>query len=232
MIIVPDNIIRKLNRIEEIYSDKYWRGGSYLNRESLERYVMFERFKRGLENGTSLLLQCEVGAEQEAIIKLLKKIRKWYDPLWAKDIHVAEADINVESELLDTLKKVSEKKAMREEALSILEVIENAGYSSWGQMDNPYRNKEFKLIQSYADFKKYMRIGRELTEGSEKIRVALLEINWQQMLILKGEKYRYKNFLLKNSKKENFGELWEAFLEWYGVREKAVYYVYIPQNFE
>lgn len=248
MIYLPESIERTLGRIAEAYKRDIKKGKSYYSsitkngktytgtdtvRIQLE---YFEGFKASLENGKSELLICEEGKEDEAKIRLMNAIYEWYEPLSMQDIYLIEKDVYIQKELKKRITKLKKESNTKQEAENLLGFLNNAHNSSWGQEDEHYKIRDFRLVESAEEFEKILEESngvRELTSSKNlivdftTIRVALVPMGWRTVMKKKGIFEDYKRFT-NNLGDINFDAAFKMFNWWHDVRETAIYYIYVP----
>lgn len=250
MIFIPESIERTLKRIEKAYQEDLEKGRSYYHSISKDGKVYrgtdtvriqlesFEEFKASLENGTSELLKCEDGKEDEAKIRLMHAIGEFYNPLSAKSIKMIRKDVYIQRGLRARIKKFAAKSQKHEEASSLLEFIRDAHWSSWGQGDAEYDIRDFRLVKSEEEFEEILHLegAEELTRSKDlvvefaSIRVALVTLEETDIYKRKGIFEDYNRFLDEHLGSNNFDDAMKAFNLWHDVRETAIYYVYVPEE--
>lgn len=250
MIFIPESIKRILKRIENAYQEDLAKGVAYCYaidkngqlytgtdavRIQLEN---FKEFKTSLEDGTSELLMCEEGKEDEAKIRLMHAIGKFYEPLSSKNIMIIKRDVYVQRGLKTRIKKFRAKTKKYGEASNLLELIRDAHWSSWGQGDSEYEVRDLRLAESEAEFEAILTTegAIELTKSKNllveftSIRVALVTLDEMDIYQDKGIFEDYKRFLNEHLKCKDFDDAMKMFNLWHDVRETAIYYVYVPKE--
>ncbi len=253
MIYLPEIFKRTFDRIEEIYrrdiakGERYCssitrRGTTYYGTDTVRVYLdMFREFREDLEKGTSPLLQCEDGYEEVAKVKLMHAVWDFYEPLSANDVYWVNNDVYASEELIQRLTDHAERKKTKKEAESILDFIKEGYCSRWGQGDEHYKVRDFRLVTTVADFEEVLKEenAEELTGNSmnlmefNTIRVALVPIERTTIYKKKGimEDYiRFTHDLFQNPKNEEAIDdglkVWDI---WHDVRATGIYYVYVPK---
>lgn len=249
MIFVPESIERTLLRITEAYKRDIKKGKSYYSSISKDgktytgtdtvriQLEYFEAFKEKLENGTSELLICEKGKENEAKIRLMYAIGKFLEPLWQNDIYLIVNDVYIQRGLISRIKKLSTKSKTKKEALNLLEFINTAHYSSWGQDDENFEIRDFRLVDSEKDFDEILQkfkeaeelTARDLITDYTTIRVAWVPIDYITIYQKKGIYEEYLRFFSEHLNDSNFDDAIKMFNLWHDVRETAIYYIYAPK---
>lgn len=250
MIFIPESIERTLKRIEKAYQGDLEKGRSYYHSISKNGKVYrgtdtvrvqlesFEEFKASLENGTSELLKCKDGKEDEAKIRLMYAIGKFYDPLSSKSIMMIKKDVYVQRGLKARIKKFAAKSKKDEGASSLLEFIRDAHWSSWGQGDAEYDVRDFRLVKSEEKFEEILHLegAEELTRSRDlivdfaSIRVALVTLDETDIYRRKGIFEDYNKFLKEHLNSNDFNDAMKAFNLWHDVRKTAIYYIYVPEG--
>lgn len=245
MIFLPESIERILERIEEAYKrdikkriaySKKW--NRYAGTDSAKvQLEFFEEFKSSLESGTSKLLVCEEGKEDEAKICLMNAVFKWFEPLVMEDIYRIRNDVYIQRGLKKRIEALSKKNKTKEEALCLLGFLNNAYASSWGQGDELYQIRDFRLVESEEEFetilKKYSD-AEDLTASKglvnfTTIRVALVPVDNITIYQKKGIFEEYKRFSREHLVDKNIDDALKMFDLWHDVRETAIYYIYAPK---
>lgn len=208
--------------------------GTDIAQMQLER---FQEFKASLEDETNPLLVCDEGKEDEAKIRLMYAIAKFYEPLYQSDIDFITHDVHVQKGLREQIEKLSTQRKTKKEALSLLDFIDNAYSSSWGQMDENYKMRDFRLVETEEEFQKILDNFKEAEElVADKniikfttIRVAFIPIDCITLYKKKGIYEEYKRLLKTPFKGVCFEDVLEMFDLWHDVRETAIYCVYAPE---
>ena len=250
MIFLPESIERSLERIEEVYKRDIKKRRSYYHSISKngKKYTgtdtvriqleYFQEFRESLENGTSPLLICEEGKEDEAKIRLMYAVWEWYEPLWGEDVYRVENDVYIQRGLKKRIERLSTEPKTQKEALNLLGFLNNAYQSSWGQEDSRYKIKDFRLVKSEEEFEKILnkfKDAEELTASKRlivdytTIRVALVPMDWSTIHKKKGIFEEYQRFLNEHLYDRNFNNAFDMFNLWHDVRETAIYYIYAPE---
>lgn len=189
-----------------------------------------------MENGTNSLLNCEVGKEDEAKIKLMNAVLEWYDPLSSQDINRINKDVYIQRGLRKRIEKLSNKTSTQLEAGALLGFLDNAYNSSWSQEDEHYQIKDFRIVKTNKEFEKIFvkfKEAEELTSKKEllidfkTIRVAIVPMDFKTIYKKKGIFEEYETFYKKNIVNTNFGDAFDMFNLWHDVRETAIYYIYL-----
>lgn len=250
MIFIPESIRRILERIENAYQEDLAKGVAYCYaidkkgqlykgtdavRIQLEN---FKEFKASLENGTSELLTCEQGKEDDAKIRLMYELGKFYEPLSSRHIMRIKRDVDVQRGLKTRIREFRAKTKKYGEASNLLELIRDAHWSSWGQADSEYEVRVFRLVESEAEFEAILSTegATELTKSKNllveftSIRVALVTLDEMDIYKNKGIFEDYMRFLNEHLKCEDFDDAMKMFNLWHNVRETAIYYVYVPME--
>lgn len=251
MIFLSESIERILERISEAYKRDIKKRTSYYSSISKNGKIYtgtdtvkiqleyFEEFKSSLENGTNQLLVCKEGKEDEAKIRLMHAIFEWYEPLSMDDISRIENEVYIQRGLRKRIERLSNECKTKKEALNLLEFIDNAYCSSWGQEDANYKIKDFRLVESKEDFEKILKESNgaeELTTSKylaidfSTIRVALVPIDCITIYKKKGIFEDYKRFCKEHIGVMNFDNAFKMFNLWHDVRETAIYYIYAPKE--
>lgn len=231
---------RDIKKRTSYYSSISKNGKIYTGTDTVKiKLEYFEEFKASLENGTSQLLVCKEGKEDESKIRLMHAIFEWYEPLSMDDISQIENEVYIQRGLRKRIERLSNECETKKEALNLLEFIDNAYCSSWGQEDASYKIKDFRLVESKEDFEKILKESNgaeELTASKylavdfSTIRVALVPIDWITIYKKKGIFEDYQRFYKEHSGDMNFDNAFKMFNLWHDVRETAIYYIYAPKE--
>lgn len=191
-----------------------------------------------MENGTSQLLVCEEGKEDEAKIRLMYAVWEWYEPLSMEDVYRVENDVYIQRGLRERIESLGNECETQKEALNLLGFLNNAYNSSWGQEDAHYKIKDFRLVESEEEFERILNEfngADELTASKwlivdyTTIRVALVPMDWRTILKKKGIFEDYQRFCKEHLGDMNFDDAFKMFKLWHDVRETAIYYIYAPK---
>lgn len=251
MIFLPESIERTLERLKEAYNRDIKKHRSYCSSisENGKTYTgtdtvkivlkHFEEFKASLENGTSDLLVCKEGEEDEAKIRLMQAVLEWYKPLWMEDVYLVKNDVYIQRGLKKRIKELCSKRNTKKEALNLLEFLNDAYKSSWSQEDELYKVRDFRLVKSKEEFEKILDKFdgvKDLTAIKSSIvdyttiRVALVPMDLTTMYKKKGIFEDYQQFCKKHLGDTNFDDAIKMFNLWHDVRETAIYYIYAPKE--
>lgn len=251
MIFLPESIERILERIGEAYKrdikkrKSYYsfiskNGKTYTGTDTIKIQLKnFEEFKEKLKNGTSQLLICEEGKEDEAKIRLMHAVWEWYEPLGMENVYRIENDVYIQRGLRKRLERLANKHATQKEALNLLEFLNNAYGSSWGQGDAYYQIRDFRLVDSEEEFENILNESdgaEELTNRKwlivdyTTIRVAFIPINRMSIYKKKGIFEDYQRFCKEHLGDMNLDDAVKMFNLWHDVREIAIYYIYVPKQ--
>ena len=249
MIFLPESIKRILKRTEEAYRRDIIRRMAYYSSISINgktykgtdtvifQLECFQNFKASLENGTSPLLTCEEGKEDEAKIRLMYAVYKWFEPLGMEDIYRIKNDVYIQSGLKSRIKKLSKNSKTKEESLCLLGFLNNAYASSWGQEDENYEVRDFRLVESEEEFEKILKEYRDAEDLTASkgivdfttIRVALVPVDDISIYKKKEILEEYQRFIRRYLVDRNIDDLLKMFDLWHDVRETAIYYIYAPK---
>lgn len=211
----------------------------------------FRRLKKGLLDGTSKVLECEPGKEYEAKAMLMNWVYQHYDPFDSKAIARIKGDVIASRKLKNRLGDYLQDAGAHDEAETLLDFINGAINSSWGQDDADYFVKEFRLIESKEEFAKCLQEKdvEDLTTGqtywftpngnrkkSYKKPFEFISVAWKPVSAktIYKEMGIYEEFeTVRDSyvcnRNVDFVRVLEAFDLWHGVRERAIYYIYAPK---
>lgn len=241
-IFISESIERILKRIVDVYKKDIENhrvychsitkdGKTYTGTDTVRiKLEYFEEFKASLENGTSDLLICEKGKEDEAKLDLLDAISKWYEPLCQNDINAIENDVYVQEELMKLIIKMSSKKL--KEAQNLLNFI-----NDYSPEVEHYQIKDFRLVNSEEDFKKILtayNTSQELTslsslkENFNDIRISMISMDAFEIYKKKGIYEDYKKFFTEHIS-DDLDSYIKMFNIWHDVRETAIFYIYVPK---
>ena len=249
MIYLPESVERTLKRIEEAYNRDIKKGRSYYSYITKDgktytgtdtvriKLESFKEFKASLENGTSELLVCEEGEEEKAKIRLMNAIYRYYEPLWGDEIGIINNDVYIQRGLRKRIQSLTRHSQTKEEAKGLLEFIDRAHYSSWGQGDAYYKIRDFRLVNSEEEFEKILTElhAEELTGQAyllidyTTIRVAWVAVDWRTIYKKKGINEDFQRLRKEHIGDMEFDDIWKNFDIWHDVRETAIYYIYAPK---
>ncbi len=245
MIIVPESIKRILDRTIEIYSRDLKNHRSYYSSIKINgRYYtgtnttkillkLLKDFKAKLENGTSQLLVCEKGKEDEAKIQLMYSVLEHLEPLSNYDKAYIMHDVYIQEGLVERVEALSKKIKTQQEASGLLDFLNDAYNSSWGQDDEIYRVRDFRLVTSEEEFEYILTTVKNVEEITDKpffttMRIALVTMNYYSLYKEKGILEEYQSFLETHKDDDDFDGAIDMFNMWHDVRETAIYYIYAP----
>ena len=249
MIYLPESVERVLERIEEAYKRNIKKGRSYYSSIIKDgktytgsdilkiKLEDFKKFKASLENGTSKFLVCEEGQEEKAKIRLMNAILGYYVPLCHDDICIIDNDIYIQRGLRNRIQSLSTQKQTQEEARNLLQFLDNAHCSSWGQGDAHYKIRDFRLVKSKEEFEEILsKLHAEELTGCKNllvdyttIRVAWTAVDWRTIYKKKGIFEDFQRLRKEHGGDVDFEDVWEIFNIWHDVREIAIYYIYAPK---
>lgn len=244
-ILMPQSITRTIERLNTIYHRYVSISESTLATERI-RYTAqrirpfldrFEKFKSDLLQDNSYVLTYETGNIYEENVKLMRTIFSFYEPLCGDDIATIENDVIIFGTLKNKLESIALSKSQQaiNEASCILKFINNAVSCSWGQSDEPYRIKEFRLVPNLQTFQSLIekRCEEELTSGEDlsvrfsTIRMSFKPINYPEIYESKAISKVYENFVQECCKCCDIDDYIKMFNLWHDVRPTAVYHIYI-----
>jgi len=249
MIYLPESVERTLARVEEVYKRdikkrrSYYSsiikdGKTYTGTDTVKIMLEdFKKFKASLENGTSELLVCEEGQEEKAKIRLMNAIWEYYEPLWHEDICIIDNDVYIQKGLQRRILSLSAQRQTKEEAENLLEFLNSAHYSSWGQGDTYYKIRDFRLVKSKEEFEEILtKLHAEELTGCKNlivdyttIRVAWIAVDWRTIYKKKGFYEDFQRLRKEHGGDMDFDDVWKMFNIWHDVRETAIYYIYAPK---
>lgn len=246
IIIIPEHVKNRVERIiveyekllkqkRPIFHKVSANGVDYYGVDTTRYYVEhLKEFRKELDEQKSPLF---TGTQEEIQAKIKRYIEDFYDALSKDAIYEVKRNVFVQKQLMKTLRKVKRDTELANEATMLLQVINTAKTSSWGQDDEYFDTKYFKLVHSEEEFEKIIEKakpglhGWELTPGTiepfKHIRVAFVEVPFHEQYRKKGIYRAYQT----NSKKRDFwyGEN-EVFDFWNDITHTCTYYVYIHQK--
>lgn len=246
MLILSKNIKRTLERIEKTIQKDIKEGAEYpasfavnqivyTGKEAVERQLtIFQAFKRSLENGTNQVVNCYDDEREESMLDLIGMIWKFYDPFTGSQIANIDNEAVIEKGIRQRLEKFRERFCKDKVAADLEKFLKNPCSSSWGTDDKHCGFRIFKLVLTSEEFKHIVkRKGiSEITANQPKegcnIHIAFERIEECQVIKKKGLQHDYKRFLYKFANHENLDIKIEKYKFWYGIKERGIYYVYIP----
>ncbi len=216
MIYLSESIERMLERIEIVckrdikkckaYFSMVTRDGkNYYGSDTVRFWLEdFKAFKAALLDGSSEYLKCEEGFEEEAKISLMQAIYAWMSPFWSDDISWIQNDVYVQRGLKKRIERLADLPETHDEAENLLNFIEKAYCSGWGQMDEYYKIKEFRMLDTEEEFEEILHsstVAEELTRRKylivdfKVIRVAIIPEDWRSIHKKKGIFEDYNRFV-------------------------------------
>lgn len=241
MINLSESIKRTLERIgQTIESDAkngviyplYSKKKSEFFNSTEEYLVAFKKFKWSLESGTNELMHCRAIEGKQNMIKIVDAIWDFYKPFTTTQIANIENDVFFEDDLKARLKRFLQANPTDLDA-NVLKYFFNYPWDySWSQVDDCCKVREFKLLKSKQKYNKVLKeegvqVLEPRTEGKNKIWIAFLRISEDEILKEKGLQNDYKEFVDKYAYSLNELER-QSYRLWFDIREKGIYYIYIP----
>ena len=244
IIIIPEHVKERVDRIiaeyEKLLKQKVAifqrvsaNGTDYYGTDTTKYYVeTLKKFREELDKQESPIFN---GTPEEIQMKIYQYIMEHYDALSMSSIYEINRDVFTQKQLLKELRKAANNPETEKEARMMMQIIKTAKTSSWGQDDEFYDTKYFKLVRSLEEFESHISMaehknrGWELTPGSiepfKQIRVAFEEVPFQTQYRKKGVYRTYK----KNAKHSDFFDgKHHIFNFWNGISSTCIYYVYMP----
>ena len=219
MLTVPDSVKTCVDKLIKAYE----------NLDSESNAEELKKLRRNLNTREGKLFE---GADKEVYQNVYDKIEYFLYYIPVSLVREIIYEVHVQSQLIKALEKASNSKdALKaNDAMNLMEFIQQAKHVSWSQADAYVERRRFKLVSKEMYEKMLSRKEvTELTPGAinpyRKIRVAMEEEDTYTQ-------YRKKHIFRKFStlcKKYN-GEGIDAFNFWYDVKDTAIYYVYIPSE--
>lgn len=246
IIIIPEHVKNRVDRIiaeyekllkqnRAIFHKISVNGVDYSGVDTTKYYVEhLKAFRKELDEQKGHLF---TGTPEEIQASIKRYIEDFYDALSMEAIYEVNRNVFIQKQLMKALRKAKRDPELANEVTMILQVINTAKTSSWGQDDESFDTKYFKLVHSEEAFEQIVEkakpnyIGWELTPGTiepfKHIRVAFVEIPFREQYRKKGIYRTYKS----KSKKRTFwyGEN-KVFDFWNDITRTCTYYVYIPQK--
>ena len=173
----------------------------------------FSKFKKELDEGSSQFLFCENGKEDEAKIRLMKKIFGYLSPLNVDDISWIMNDVRVQSGLKSRLRSLARNNKFRQEVSKLLNFIKNSYFSACSQFDEGVRDKEFRLVESKRTFEEILHSSGDVRELYQftGIQVAMLLLDEVAVYYQRGIFDEYNKFLKRHLKDRDFTNAIEMF---------------------
>ncbi len=241
MIKLTKSIIRTLERIEQTIEDDARNGVIYplysekryeLYNSTEEYLYKFRRFKWNLISGKNGLLNCKDTKKRANMIKIVDAIWEFYRPFNSTQIANIENDAFFEDDLKPRLIRFLQANPTDKNANCLKYFFMHPCDSSWEQVDEYCKVREFKLMKSKQEYNRILKeegvqILNSKLEGQNQIQIAFLRISKEEVLEEKGLKYDYKDFANEYAYSLD-GEELKAYRLWFDIREKGIYYIYIP----
>lgn len=241
MIKLSKSIIRTLERMEQTIEDDVRNGviyplyseKSHDGYNSTEEYLYrFRNFKWNLISGKHELLHCKDIDKRANMIKIIDAIWEFYRAFESTQIVNIESDAFFEDDLKPRLKRFLQAYPTDLDANTLEYFFRNPCYSSWNQLDEQCKIREFKLVKSKQDYNRILKeqgvqILKPRLEGVNQIHIAFLKISEDEILKEKGLQHDYRNFANEYAYSWNEEEL-RSYKLWFDIREKGIYYIYIP----
>lgn len=244
IIIIPEHVKEHVDRIIKeyekllkqnvaIFSRVSVNGTDYYGTDTTKYYIeSLKKFREELDKQESPLFN---GTPEEIQINIYHHIMDFYDALSMDSIYEIKRNVFTQKQLLKALRKAAKNPETEKEARMMLHVINTAKTSSWGQDDEIYDTKYFKLVRSLEEFEGHLAMaeqknrGWELTPGSlepfKHIRVAFEEVPFQTQCRKKGVYRKYKTNVRQG---DFFDGKHRVFDFWNGISSTCIYYVYMP----
>ena len=249
MIFLSEHVLRVLERMDAImardiergthyYASMTVDGKTYTGTELVKEYRKgFRKFKVSLEDGSSELLQCDLGKEDQAKVRLLYELWRWGEPFSCEDWNRIFGDVFVQRKLRARLEAHASGGKLAREASNLLKFINNAYASSWGYTDSDYRVRNFKPVETEEAFDELLHsstVAEELTRGTnlieqyKHIRVMWIPDDHRTVHKQKGIFEDYNLWAAQiNWNEIDFDDAVKAYNMWHGVANRANYFVYV-----
>lgn len=229
------------------YEEAYRHGEFFYSSITLNEKIHFkglETTKLLLNNAKSLRQDLDdqenpifSEAQEEAQMKIWSCIEALLEPLSCRVVNKITSSIHCQKGLSHVLREAIENSSvLQHEAQELLVFIKNSKQIHWGALDENYKNKFFKLVESKEDFETLLsqQIALELIPDKSntfsRIRIAFARIDCETIYRKKHLLRKYKHFYkLLSSKGYHYG-IQDAFNFWYGVSIIGIYFVYVPYN--
>lgn len=246
IIIVPEHVKNRVDRIiaeyekmlkqkVAIFNQVTANGINYYGVDTTKYYVEhLKEFRKELDEQKSPLF---TGTQEEIQQKIYCYIEDFYEALSMNSIYEVNRNIFTQKQLMKALRRAKKNSEFAEEARMLMHVIETAKISSWGQDDESYDTKYFKLVHSEEKFEQIIENakpnlrGWELTPGSfdqfKHIRVAFVEVPFHEQY---RKKSIYRAFKSNRKNRNFFNGMNKVFDFWNNITRTCIYYVYIPQE--
>ena len=241
MIILTESIKRTLERIGQtiendlnngiiypLYSEKHHE----LLSSTEEYLVNFRKFKWSLESGKHELLHCRDINKRKNMIKIVDYILDFCRPFTIEQILNIENDAFFDDDLKPRLIRFLQANPNDTDANFLSCFFRHPCDYSWEQVDEYCKVREFKLLKSKQEYNRILKeegvqILNPKLEGQNQIWIAFLRISKEEVLEEKGLKNDYKDFDNEYAYSLDREEL-KAYRLWFDIREKGIYYIYIP----
>lgn len=246
MIIIPEHVKNRVDRIiaeyekllkqnRAIFHKISVNGVDYSGVDTTKYYIEhLKTFRRELDEQKSPLF---TGTPEEIQAKIKDYIEDFYDALGMDSIYEVNRDVFTQKQLMKALRKAKRDSELVNEVTMLLQVINTAKTSSWGQDDAYFDTKYFKLVHSEEAFEQIVKkaeldyLGCELTPGTiepfQHIRVAFEEIPFYKQYRKKGI---YRTFKSKSKNRDFWDGENKVFDFWNDITRTCTYFVYIPQK--
>lgn len=245
MNIVPDHVKQLVDRLVAEYEKAYEAGDIfytrvtvgdkvYNGRETTKYYLdSVKDFRKSLDTEEGPLFK---GDAKEVIKNIYYMIIHYYEQISYDAICRVKNVVECQGQLYTALRKAKKVEGLMADAESMLQFIDTASYSSWGQMDAYVDRRKFVLVKTKEKFEAILKSSdaEELTPGAIKpflkIRVAFEEISERELYKKRNILRKYLAFWHKYGKSEQADEYFKILNLWNGIARTATYYVYVPNN--
>ena len=246
IIIIPEHVKNRVDRIiaeyekmltqkRAIFHKVSANGVDYYGVDTTRYYVEhLKEFRKELDEQKSPLF---TGTPEEIQAKIKRYIEDFYDALSIDAIYEVNKNVFTQKQLMKALRKARKDPKFENDAIMLMHFINAAKSSSWGQDDENFDTKYFKLVHSKEEFEEIIRraepnlLGWELTPGTidpfKHIRVAFVEVPFHEQYRKKGI---YRAYQAKAKKHDFWHGENKVFDFWNDITRTCTYYVYIPQK--
>lgn len=189
-----------------------------------------------MKTGQHHLLDYHPGESDNQKMKLMRSISSYLAPLPSPEINRVRNRVIIDRGIQYRLKKMCRTTETCKEATALTGFIDNAYNSSWGNSDEFFPDKIFRLINSKEEWEKLLKTKViELLTSSPNVRPTFSTI--QVAMELKNSEEIYKEMGLYEDYRDCIerhfpspGQAIKMFAFWHGIAPTAIFYIHFTNN--
>lgn len=236
-LVIPEHLDELMGRIENAYLSRI---SSPIPASICEEFTSWlnrlKEFHYSLKTGQHPLLDYHPGEADNQKMALMRSLFAFLTPLSYPEINKVSNKVIIDRGIQYRLKKMCRTPETYEEATALTCFIDTAYNSSWGNSDQFFPNKTFRLIKSKEEWEKLLRTkGIELLTSSPNVRPTFTTIQVAMELKKLEEIYKemglYEDYI--DCIERHFpspGQAIKMFSFWHGIAPTAIFYIHFTNN--